>query len=90
LGLRVIGRLIDLGKDLLRCSVVAPDQRPPQAALAGEVVVDARRPDADLLRDVGIAEGVAAARLGQLMGHIEDAGCDIASFMQGCILPSSG
>ena len=53
---------------------VALDQRLAELGLPGEVVVQAGLGDAELVRDVGVAEAVEAARLHEPLGDVEDRG----------------
>ena len=64
----MVQRMIDEGT--LR--YVTSDERDPEVGLRREVVMEARLLDAELLRNVGVAERVEAAHLHQTLRDVED------------------
>ena len=53
--------------------VITRHERAPELRLRRKVVVEARLGDAELARDVGVAEAIEPARLRETLGRIENA-----------------
>ena len=68
----VDGLAVDTGQLGDEADRVALDERGAELGLAGEVIVEGRRRDPELGRDIGIAEPVEPPGLHQALGDVED------------------